>query len=96
MSNLKDVRKDFPILKQKINGHSLVYFDNAATAQKSRQVIEAVSNFYKTSNANIHRGIHRLSEKATVDFEKARKKPQNLLARTTIVKSFLPAMRPKV
>ena len=58
----------------------MVYFDNAATAQKSRQVIEAVSNFYKTSNANIHRGIHRLSEKATVDFEKAREKTAKFIS----------------
>lgn len=71
---LKNIRKDFPILNQKINGKSLVYFDNAATAQKPKQVIEAISNFYKTSNANIHRGIHALSEKATAEFEKARKK----------------------
>lgn len=71
---MKNIRKDFPILNQKVNGKPLVYFDNAATAQKPKQVIEAISNFYKTSNANIHRGIHALSEKATADFEKAREK----------------------
>lgn len=71
---MKNIRKDFPILNQKVNGKPLVYFDNAATAQKPKQVIETVSNFYKTSNANIHRGIHALSEKATADFEKAREK----------------------
>ena len=71
---MKNIRKDFPILKKKINGYPLVYFDNAATAQKPKQVIEAVLNFYKTGNANIHRGIHTLSEIATADFEKAREK----------------------
>jgi len=71
---MKNIRKDFPILKKKINGYPLVYFDNAATSQKPKQVIEAVSNFYKTGNANIHRGIHTLSEIATADFEKAREK----------------------
>ena len=71
---MKNIRKDFPILKKKINGYSLVYFDNAATSQKPKQVIEAVSNFYKIGNANIHRGIHTLSEIATADFEKAREK----------------------
>ena len=71
---MKNIRKDFPILKKKINGYSLVYFDNAATSQKPKQVIEAVSNLYKTGNANIHRGIHTLSEIATADFEKAREK----------------------
>ncbi|TAN57194.1 cysteine desulfurase [Patescibacteria group bacterium] len=72
--NFKKIRNDFPILNQKINGKPLVYFDNAATSQKPKQVIEAVSNFYKTGNANIHRGIHALSEIATADFEKAREK----------------------
>ncbi len=72
--NFKKIRNDFPILNQKINGKPLVYFDNAATAQKPKQVIEAVANFYKTGNANIHRGIHTLSEIATADFEKAREK----------------------
>src|SRR3989344_2601011 len=71
---MKNIRKDFSILNQKINGKPLVYFDNAATAQKPKQVIEAVSNFYKTGNANIHRGIHTLSEIATADFEKTREK----------------------
>src|SRR3990170_7103118 len=71
---MKNIRKDFPILKKKINGKPLVYFDNAATSQKPKQVIEAVSNFYKIGNANIHRGIHTLSEIATADFEKAREK----------------------
>ena len=71
---MKNIRKDFPILEKKINGHPLVYFDNAATSQKPKQVIEAVSNFYKIGNANIHRGIHTLSEIATADFEKAREK----------------------
>ena len=76
---MKNIRKDFPILEKKINGHPLVYFDNAATSQKPKQVIEAVSNFYKTGNANIHRGIHTLSEIATADFEKAREKTEKFI-----------------
>ncbi len=67
------MRDQFPILDQKINGHPLVYFDNAATTQKPKRVIEAVGNFYKTSNANVHRGIHTLSDTATNLYEDARK-----------------------
>jgi len=66
------IREDFPILKRKVNGNPLVYFDNAATSQKPRQVIEAITDFYEKHNANVHRGIHRLSEEATVAFEQSR------------------------
>jgi cysteine desulfurase/selenocysteine lyase len=66
------VRDDFPILKQKIGGRQLVYLDNAATTQKPRAVIEAVRRFYSTSNANVHRGVHTLSERATRGYEGAR------------------------
>jgi cysteine desulfurase/selenocysteine lyase len=65
-------RTDFPILDKKINGHQLVYFDNASTAQKSRFVIEAVSNFYKNDNANVHRGLNPLADEATKKYEAAR------------------------
>src|SRR3990167_2037698 len=68
------IRKDFPILKREIHGKPLVYLDNAATSQKPRQVIEAISNFYEQHNANVHRGVHKLSEEATAAFEGARKK----------------------
>jgi cysteine desulfurase/selenocysteine lyase len=66
--------RDFPILENKINGHRLVYLDNAATTQKPKIVIDAVSNFYFKHNANVHRGIHTLSEEATKELENARKK----------------------
>jgi cysteine desulfurase/selenocysteine lyase len=71
---MKDLRKEFPILKRKINGNKLVYLDNAATSQKPKQVIDAISEYYSNHNANAHRGIHTLSEEATKLYEDARKK----------------------
>ncbi len=65
------IREDFPILKREVNGYPLIYFDNAATTQKPRQVIEAVRDFYMTLNANVHRGIHYLSREASELYEKA-------------------------
>jgi cysteine desulfurase/selenocysteine lyase len=67
-------RADFPILRQKIHGRPLVYLDNAATSQNPQRVIDAISNFYSTTNANVHRGVHALSERATEQFELAREK----------------------
>jgi cysteine desulfurase/selenocysteine lyase len=67
------VRADFPILAQQINGHPLVYLDNAATTQKPRQVIDAISHYYLHDNSNVHRGAHTLSDRATAQFENARK-----------------------
>ena len=69
---MESLRKDFPILDQQVHGHPLVYLDNAATSQKPRAVIEALSRFYENDNANVHRGIHELSRRATVAFEAAR------------------------
>ena len=66
------LRADFPILNQKVHGRDLVYFDNAATSQKPRAVIEALKNYYEHDNANVHRGIHELSNRATAAFEAAR------------------------
>ena len=66
------LRADFPILDQKVNGHPLIYFDNAATSQKPRAVIDALSRYYERDNANVHRGIHELSNRATAGFEAAR------------------------
>jgi cysteine desulfurase/selenocysteine lyase len=66
------LRAQFPILSEPAHGHSLVYLDNAATTQKPRAVIDALSNYYETSNANVHRGVHMLSERATAAFEAAR------------------------
>jgi len=68
------VRKDFPILSREVHGKPLVYFDNAATSQKPTQVIDAISDYYKNHNANVHRSVHKLSEEATEAYEGARKK----------------------
>ena len=66
------LRKDFPILDQKVHGKPLIYFDNAATSQKPRAVIDALVHYYEHDNANVHRGIHELSNRATHAFENAR------------------------
>ena len=79
------VRAEFPILHRKVRGRDLVYLDNAATSQKPKAVIEALSQYYERDNANIHRGVHYLSERATAEFETARKTAQ----------SFLHARRPE-
>lgn len=73
------VREDFPILAEKVHGHPLVYLDNAATTQKPKQVIDALSRYYREENANIHRGVHLLSERATKDYEDARVKIQRFI-----------------
>jgi cysteine desulfurase / selenocysteine lyase len=70
--DVEQLRKDFPILSQRVRGKPLVYLDNAATSQKPRSVIEAVGRFYATENANIHRGVHFLSERATLAYEAVR------------------------
>jgi cysteine desulfurase/selenocysteine lyase len=66
------IRKDFPILSRKVNGKPLIYFDSGATAQKPKQVIDAITKYYSEQNANIHRGVHRLSQDVTVEYENAR------------------------
>ncbi|MEY2408400.1 MAG: cysteine desulfurase / selenocysteine lyase [Verrucomicrobiota bacterium] len=68
------LRADFPILRQEINGHPLIYFDNAATSQKPRQVIDALVRYYEHDNANVHRGVHELSNRATGAYEAARER----------------------
>jgi cysteine desulfurase/selenocysteine lyase len=68
----KSVREDFPILRQQVGGHELIYFDSAATSQKPRAVIEALRNYYEHDNANVHRGLHTLSGRATDAYEHAR------------------------
>jgi len=77
--DVNKIRADFPILNRRINDKPLVYFDNAATTQKPRQVIDAVKQFYENYNANIHRGIHTLSEEGTEMYEKAREKVHNFV-----------------
>ena len=74
--DVKNIREDFPILKKKINGKQLIYFDNAATSQTPTCVINSISNYYNNYNSNIHRGVHSLSEEATEAYEKARGKIQ--------------------
>lgn len=73
MIDVNKIRADFPILNRKVNGKPLVYFDNGATTQKPKQVIDAIVNYYSEHNANIHRGVHTLSREATELFEEARK-----------------------
>jgi cysteine desulfurase / selenocysteine lyase len=68
------VRRDFPILEQVINGHKLVYLDSASSSQKPRAVIEAIDTYYREYNANVHRGIYTIGEKATAEYERARAK----------------------
>src|SRR6266852_3452316 len=67
-------REDFPILDQQVHGHPLIYFDNAATTQKPRAVLETLRRFYERDNANVHRGIHELSNRSTAAFEAARQR----------------------
>ena len=73
---IQKIRGDFPILHQQVYDKPLVYLDNAATTQKPQQVIDAISHYYSHDNANIHRGVHYLSQQATIAFEEARKNIQ--------------------
>jgi cysteine desulfurase/selenocysteine lyase len=77
MLDIQKIRADFPILSQKVNGKPLVYFDNGATSQKPQVVIDAISKYYKEINANIHRGVHTLSQLATDAYEVSRGKIQS-------------------
>lgn len=77
--DVEKIRRDFPILSRKVNGNPLVYFDNGATAQKPKQVIDAITGYYLEQNANIHRGVHTLSQEITVAYENARATIQNHL-----------------
>ena len=77
--DIERIRADFPILNQTISGHPLVYLDNGASTQKPRQVLDAISGFYENDYANVHRGIHTLSQRATDRFEGARKTVQQFI-----------------
>src|SRR5690625_5178948 len=72
--NVAEVRKDFPILDQEVNGKPLVYLDSAATSQKPLAVIRAIQEYYESYNSNVHRAIHTLGERATAAYEGAREK----------------------
>ncbi|NER09834.1 SufS family cysteine desulfurase [Muriicola jejuensis] len=76
MLDIATIRKDFPILNRKVNGNPLVYFDNAATSQTPKQVIDTIVDYYSRYNANIHRGVHALAQEATEAYEGGRKKIQ--------------------
>ena len=77
--NVDKIRADFPALDQMINGKPLVYLDNAATSQKPQSVIDTLVNYYSTDNANVHRGVHTLSQRATDDYEEAREKVRRFI-----------------
>ncbi len=85
MLNLPEIRNQFPILEQKIHGHQLVYFDNAATTQKPLVVLDTLNRVYRETYSNIHRGVHYLSERSTEEYENVRK----------IVQEFIHAPRPE-
>src|SRR5437773_436699 len=74
--DVERIREDFPILEQKINGKPLVYFDNAATSQKPKVVLDVLNHFYTQDNSNVHRGVHELSQRATKAYEAVRVKVQ--------------------
>lgn len=78
-NSINDSYQDFPILDQKVNGERLAYLDNAATAQKPQQVIDSLVHFYEHDNANVHRGVHTLAERATEQYEAARTKVQHFI-----------------
>ncbi len=77
--DVEKIRADFPILHQQVNGQPLVYLDNAATTQKPNAVIDAISDYYRNDNSNVHRGAHALADRATVKFEAAREKVATFL-----------------
>ena len=77
MLDVERIRKDFPILKRKVNGKPLIYLDNAATSQTPTHVIDTIVDYYSNYNANIHRGVHSLSQEATDAYEEARQKIKN-------------------
>ncbi len=74
MLNVTEIKKDFPILDRYVDGKKLIYLDNAATTQKPKRVLDAIVNYYETSNSNVHRGVHTLSEEATEMYEAARER----------------------
>ena len=77
--DVEAVRKDFPILNQIVNDEPLVYLDNAATTQKPRQVLRAITDYYENDNANVHRGVHTLAERATAAYEAARERARSFI-----------------
>lgn len=82
--NIKDVREQFPILHQQVNGHDLVYLDSAATSQKPRVVIDAMNEYYRSYNSNVHRGVHTLGTRATDAYEGAREKVRAFIGASSV------------
>ena len=91
---LEEIRDDFPLLRQKVHGKPLVYFDNAATSQKPRVVIDALNDYYQRYNANVHRGIHALAERATKEYERARERIAQFINAPSPESVILPAAPP--
>ena len=87
---ISDVRSQFPALKQKVNGAPLVYLDSAATSLKPQVVVDTMTEFYARETANVHRGAHYLSDRATVKFEEARKTVAQFVGRILRKKLYLP------
>ncbi|GAA0303191.1 cysteine desulfurase/selenocysteine lyase [Gracilibacillus halotolerans] len=82
--DIQAIREQFPILNQEVNGHPLVYLDSAATSQKPLQVIEAIENYYKNNNSNVHRGVHTLGNRATDQYEGAREKVKQFIGANSV------------
>ena len=79
MISPEKIRQEFPILFQDVNDEPLVYLDNAATSQKPKKVLETLNHYYTSNNANVHRGVHTLSERATRDYEASREKVRSFV-----------------
>ena len=94
--DLQKIRADFPILSREVYGKPLVYFDNGATTQKPRQVVDAITDEYYSVNANVHRGVHFLSQQATELHEASRETARSSSMPAVRMKSSLPAARRKV
>ncbi|MFM7758769.1 MAG: aminotransferase class V-fold PLP-dependent enzyme, partial [Crocinitomicaceae bacterium] len=77
--NVREIREQFPALRQQVYGKNLIYFDNGATSQKPQLVLDAINKFYSKENANIHRGVHFMSQKATTEYEESRKRIQRYI-----------------
>src|SRR5699024_3060102 len=77
--DVRAIREQFPVLDQEVNGHPLVYLDSSATSQKPISVIEAVNDYYRTTNSNVHRGVHTLGSRATDLYEGAREKVRDFI-----------------
>ena len=89
------LRADFPILRREINGHPLVYLDSASTSQKPDVVIDALSDYYREYNANVHRGIYTIGEEATAAYELARTKVARFINAPDATSSSSPGTRPR-